>query len=168
MTVIARIWNFWQEVVIENISRVCLLAIILLAFMEVIRRYLLGHTFTWYQDVAVYGHMAVIFLYFGIALRSNSHIRLTLILELLHRKGGRYARWAETIELIASAIGFVICVGFIWCGIEFVKVGYSFGRTTDSADLLIWPFYLILEIGFVFLAIEIAISFHAHLKKLTR
>lgn len=168
MAAIARIWNFWQEVVIENISRFCLLAIILLAFIEVIRRYLFGHTFTWYQDVAVYGHMAVVFLYFGIALRTGSHIRLTLILEILRRKGGRYDRWAETIELIAAGIGFVICAVFIWCGIEFVKVGYDFGRTTDNADLLIWPFYLILEIGFVFLAVEIAISFYSHLKNLTR
>ena len=87
---------------------------------------------------------------------------------MLHRKGGRYVRLAEIIELVASAIGLVICVVFIWCGIEFVKVGHDFGRTTESADLLIWPFYLILEIGFVFLAIEIAISFYSHLKNLTR
>jgi hypothetical protein len=33
---------------------------------------------------------------------------------------------------------------------------------------LIWPFYLILEIGFVFLAIEIAVSFFSHLKNLRR
>jgi len=168
MTIFARIWDFWQEVVIENISRFCLLAIILLAFIEVIRRYLFGSTFIWYQDVAVYVHMGIIFLYLGVALRNHAHIRLTLILEVLRRKGGRYLRWAECIELIASAIGLVICIVFIWCGIEFVKVGYDFGRTTESADLIIWPFYLILEIGFVFLAIETAIAFRTHLKNLKR
>lgn len=168
MMILAKAWDFWQDVVIENISRYGLLAIILLAFLEVIRRYLFGQTFIWYQDVAVYGHLAIIFLYFGAALRSNSHIRLTLIVEVLRRRGGRYVRVADIIELTASAIGLAICITFIWCGIEFVKSGIDFGRTTESANLLIWPFYLLLEIGFFFLAVEIAISFYSQLKQLTR
>jgi len=168
MVILGKIWTFWQDVVIENISRYCLLAIILLAFVEVVRRYLFGDTFIWYQDVAVYGHMAIIFLYFSVALRSNSHIRLTLILEVLQRKGGAYARIAQIIELIAFAVGFIICVVFIWCGIDFVRSGYDFGRTTESADLLIWPFYLILVIGFVFMAVELSISFVTRLKQLAR
>lgn len=168
MAILGKIWSFWQDVVIENISRYCLLAIILLAFVEVVRRYLFGDTFIWYQDVAVYGHMAIIFLYFSVALRSSSHIRLTLILEVLQRKGGVFNRVAQVIELIAFAVGFVICIVFIWCGIDFVKSGYDFGRTTESADLLIWPFYLILVIGFVFLAVELSISFFTRLKQMSR
>ncbi len=168
MVSVGKIWAFWQDVVIENISRYCLLAIILLAFIEVVRRYLFGDTFIWYQDVAVYGHMAIMFLYFSVALRSNSHIRLTLILEVLQRKGGRFKRVAQVIELSAFAVGFAICVVFIWCGIDFVISGYEFGRKTESADLLIWPFYLLLEIGFFFLAVELSISFFTRLKQFSR
>lgn len=168
MKQVAAAWSFLQDVVIENISRYALLTIILLAFVEVIRRYLFGQTFIWYQDVAVYGNLAVIFLYLGVALKNRSHIRLTLILELLRRKGGRFDRIADAMEVIASGLGFVICIAFAWYGVEFVRVGYEFGRTTDSADLIVWPFYVLLEVGFVFLAVESAIAFRTHLKKLWR
>jgi len=167
MKFIAAAWNFLEEVLVENFSRFGLLIIILLAFAEVVRRYLFGHTFIWYQDVAVYGNLAVIFLYLGIALRNGAHIRLTLVQELLRRKGDRQA-WIEIIDMISSGLGFVICVAFIWYGIEFVRVGYDFGRTTESADLPIWPFYLLLMIGFAFLAIESAIAFRSHLRNLKR
>lgn len=168
MKYVAAVWNFWQEVVVENICRFGLLVIILLAFFEVVRRYLFGHTFIWYQDVAVYGNLALVFLYLGAALRNKAHIRLTLVLEFFRKWGGKYIFLAEVIEAIASALGLVICLVFIWCGVEFVKVGYDFGKTTESADLIVWPFYLLLEVGFAFLAIESAVSLCSHLRNLKR
>jgi TRAP-type C4-dicarboxylate transport system permease small subunit len=161
-------WKLFQEVLIENICRYTLLIIILLAFIEVIRRYLFGDTFMWYQDVAVYGNLGLTFLYFGVALRSKAHIRLTLVLEVLRRKGSRYLKIAEAIEMTACAIGFVICAVFVWTGIEFVSVGIDFGRTTDSADLPLWPFYALLVYGFVNMAVESVIDFSRHASNLKR
>jgi TRAP-type C4-dicarboxylate transport system permease small subunit len=168
MNRMSKAWKIYQEVVIENICRYTLLVIILLAFLEVIRRYLFGDTFMWYQDVAVYGNLGLTFLYFGVALRSKAHIRLTLILEVLRRKGGRYLRITEAVEMTACALGFVICAVFVWTGIEFVSVGIDFGRTTDSAGLPLWPFYALLVYGFANMAVESVVDFSRHASNLKR
>ena len=158
MKKIAATWGFFQDVIVENLCRVVLFGIIFLAALEVVRRYILGATFIWYQDVAVYFNMAVVFIYMGVTLRHDNHIRLTLLIEALRRKGGVFDRLADMIEIIGSAIGIIICIIFVRFGIDFVAVGRDFGRRTESAGLLIWPFYVLLVLGFVFMAVESAIK----------
>ena len=164
MKSVAKLWAFFQDVIVENLCRVVLFSIIFLATLEVVRRYLLGATFIWYQDVAVYFNMAAVFIYLGVALRHGSHIRLTLLIEALRRRGASHARLADIIEMIGSALGVVICVIFVRFGIDFVQAGRDFGRTTDSAGLLVWPFYILLVLGFFFMAVESAINFFKYLR----
>jgi len=152
------LWTFLQEVLLENICRFGLLAVILLAFLEVVRRYFFGQTFLWYQDVAVYFNLALVFLYFGVAQRHGSHIRLDIIIAVLARKGDRYKRHVTILETLGSLVSLIICTLFVWVGIDFVQVGMDFGRRTDNAELLLWPFYLLLVVGFVILSVEYVIA----------
>jgi C4-dicarboxylate transporter, DctQ subunit len=162
---IARYWDLFQDRVVENVSRIVFLAIILLAFVEVVRRYVFGSTFIWYQDVAVYFVLAAIFIYFASALRADSHIRLSLVVDSIRARGGEWARAASIVELTAHFISLVFCTLFVWYGVDFVKAGIRFGRTAEGADFLpLWPFYIVLLIGFAFLAIEFARRVYAGTK----
>jgi C4-dicarboxylate transporter, DctQ subunit len=157
LNTIARYWDLFQDRVVENISRVVFLAVILLAFVEVVRRYVFGSTFIWYQDVAVYFVLAAVFIYFANTLRADSHIRLSLAVDNMRARGGNWTRAASIVELGAHFVSLAFCILFVLCGIDFVKVGIRFGRSAESAGfLLLWPFYIVLLVGFTLLAIEFA------------
>jgi len=162
-------YDFFQDKIVENVGRFGLLAIILLAFEEVIRRYIFGDTFIWYQDVAVYFTLSAVFLYFAIVLKQKAHIRLSLAVDLLKAKGGKWETSAEVIETLAYLVGFSFCVLFVWHGIEFIRIGIAFGRRAENADFLyLWPFYVVLIIGFAFLTIEFGRLLYTHARRLSR
>jgi C4-dicarboxylate transporter DctQ subunit len=162
---IGKAWDFFQEKIVENFSRYALLAVISLAFLEVVRRYIFGASFIWSGDVEIYFNLVVVFLYFGLAEKQKTHIRLDLFLALLKRKKGGWKRLARGLEIVSTLISLSFCVLFIWFGIEFVKVGIDFGRKMENADLFLWPFYLVLLVGFLFLGIEFARTLYRQIRK---
>jgi len=107
-----------------------MIGVTLLAFEEVIRRYVFGATFLWFQDAVVYATLLAIFLYFGVTLKENAHLRLSFFVDTLIKIGGKWKRLAEIMETLASFVGLAFCVLFIWYGFEFIEVGRSLGRTT--------------------------------------
>ena len=148
---IAAIWDFFQGKIIEQFSRNLLLGVILLSFLEVIRRYLFGITFIWTEDVLVYFNLVAVFLYFGLAQRQKAHIELDLAVELIRKK------WSKTGDILIAGsylVSLSFCILFVCFGIKFVKAGMDFGRRTDNADLLLWPFYIVLLVGFTFMGVE--------------
>ena len=164
----ARLWDFFQDKIVENVSRALLLGVMLFAFVEVIRRYFFGDTYIWYQDVAVYLTLAAVFIYFAITLKANAHIRLGLLVDYLERRGGGGKKAAELVEVLAYLVSLGFCSLFVWYGVDFVRVGVEFGRSAENADfLLLWPFYIVLLVGFVFLIVEFARLLYAAVTKIT-
>ncbi len=162
MRTVGFIWDFFQEKVIEQFSRYVLLGVILLAFLEVVRRYVFGVTFLWYEDVEVYFNLVAVLLYFGMAQKKNAHIRLDIVLEFVKKKSKAFG---EALEVLSTLISLVFCFLFVWFGIDFVKKGMDFGRRTDNAELLLWPFYAVLLVGFSFLGIEFARTLYRQIKE---
>jgi len=163
MNRIRAIWNFFQEKIVEHLSRYLLLGVVLLSFVEVIRRYIFGASFIWAEDVEVYFNLVAVFFYFGLAQRQKAHIELDLFLQIIKK---RRRRWGEILEIGSDLISLSFCVLFIWFGMKFVKAGMDFGRRSENADLLLWPFYALLLVGFVFLGVEFARSLFLQFKKL--
>lgn len=161
---IGKAWDLFQEKIVENFSRYGLLAVISLAFLEVVRRYIFGATFIWSGDVEIYFNLAVVFLYFGLAEKQKAHIRLDLFLGWIQKKRG-WNKLGKGLEIVSTLISLSFCALFIWFGIEFVKVGIDFGRKMENADLFLWPFYVVLLVGFLFLGIEFARTLYRQIRK---
>ena len=161
---IEKAWDLFQEKIIENFSRYGLLAVISLAFLEVVRRYIFGATFIWSGDVEIYFNLVVVFLYFGLAEKQKTHIRLDLFLNWIQKKRG-WDQLGKGLKIVSTLISLSFCVLFIWFGIEFVKVGIDFGRKMENADLFLWPFYVVLLVGFLFLGIEFARTLYRQIRK---
>jgi C4-dicarboxylate transporter, DctQ subunit len=160
---IGEIWDFFQDKILEQFSRYLLLGVILLSFLEVIRRYLFDATFVWTEDVLIYFNLVAVFLYFGLAQRQKAHIELDIAVELIRR---RWKRLADIITAGSYLVSLSFCVLFVWFGIKFVKAGMDFGRRTENADLLLWPFYVILLLGFIFMGVEFARSLVLQVKRI--
>lgn len=162
MKALGKIWTFFQERIIEHFSRYVFLSVIFLSFLEVVRRYIFGVTFLWYEDVEVYFNLVAVFLYFGLAQKQNAHIRLDIFLEFVKKKSKTLG---EALEILSTLISLVFCCLFLWFGTDFVKKGMDFGRRTENADLLLWPFYGVLLLGFTFLGVEFARTLYQQVRK---
>ena len=160
---IAAVWDFFQEKIVEQFTRYLLLGVILLSFLEVIRRYLFDATFVWTEDVLVYFNLVAVFLYFGLAQRQKVHIELDIVVELIRR---RWKRLGDIIIALSYLVSFSFCILFVWFGVGFVRAGMDFGRRTENADLLLWPFYVILLLGFTFMGVEFARSLVLQVRRL--
>jgi len=147
------IWDFFQEKVLEHFCRYILLGVITLSFVEVIRRYVFGESFIWAEETEIYFNLVAVILYFGFAQKRKAHIRLDIVVETLKR---RRKKWGEIVDIGAHCVTLAFCILFVLFGIDFVRAGIDFGRRTENAGMLLWPFYVILLVGFGFLGIETA------------
>lgn len=157
------IWDFFQGKIVEHFCRYVLLAVITLSFVEVIRRYVFGESFIWAEETEIYFNLMAVILYFGFAQRQKAHIRLDIVVESIKR---RRKRLGEIIDIAAHCVTLAFCILFVWFGITFVQAGIDFGRRTENAGMLLWPFYVLLLVGFGFLGIETARALYRQIVEL--
>ena len=120
-----------------------------LAVVAVALRYIWGISFQWQSDIMVYFFLAFIFLHLGITERANSHLKMTLVFELLSKK---YYRAAGVLRMIAAGATVVYLGFFCYFGISLMQFAWSIQRVTESRALKLWPFYLAMVVGhFLFL-----------------
>jgi len=127
-----RIWRGFQEKILGPAAALMLLGCTLLALLEVGRRYLLGQSFYWQQDFVTYVILSAVFLYFCIAQRNESHISVTVFLELAEAAGPRTRRVAEMIRLASLTFSFLFLLAVVWWGIPEVMDSQKYNTRTES------------------------------------
>ena len=110
------VWRTFQERFVQYVAASLLLALTLLAGLEVIRRYVFGVSFEWQQDAVTFGILAGVYLFFAITQSRGAHLRVTIVLILLREKTGRWGRIvAGLFEIFGAALsGSRSAHG--WCG----------------------------------------------------
>jgi TRAP-type C4-dicarboxylate transport system permease small subunit len=68
--------------------------------MQIVWRYLLQHSLSWSEELARYLFVWVIALGAALALKSNSHIKLDLVVELLPRRMQLPLLWIGRVAMI--------------------------------------------------------------------
>jgi TRAP-type C4-dicarboxylate transport system permease small subunit len=148
-------WRAFQEGFLQYISAAVLLALTLLAVVEVVRRYVFGVSFEWQQDAVTFGILAGVFLFFSITQSRRAHLRVTVLLLLLREKCGKAGRIiAGIFEILGAAIGIAFCAWLAWRGIDAIKLLILQQRKTESLYFLLWPFFAIFLTSMGFLAVS--------------
>lgn len=160
------IWRAFQDRVVAQAAALLLVAMTLLALLEVGRRYILGHSFEWQADAVTFITLSGIFLYFSVAQRTNSHLSVTVVPELLAVAGPRGRRVAELIKLLALAFSFVFLVAVVWWGIPEVEDAIKYESRTESLGFPMWPFLTALLLGFAFMALTMLFQLYFAVQKL--
>jgi len=88
-----------------------ILLLVLLQFVVVAARSLLGETASWLQESVVYVHAAIIVLGVGWTLSENRHVRIDA---LKLRMSGRFQRLIERVGLIATVGASAIIIALSW------------------------------------------------------
>mgnify|MGYP001343700731 FL=1 len=103
----------------QYLSAILLVGLTLLALLEVARRYLLGVSFEWQQDLVTFGILSGIFLFFAITQTRKAHLRVTAILLLLRDKCGKPGRLiASFAEIFGQLLAVWICIYMVWTSVD--------------------------------------------------
>jgi TRAP-type transport system small permease protein len=86
-------------------------------FLGVFSRYVMGQTFTWYDEIAQACFVWVVFLGTAVGVKRHSHFRLQLV---VRRFGGRTQDVAELLALLAI-VGFASVL--LWQGCLLTEFG---------------------------------------------
>ena len=160
------VWRTFQDRFLARAAALLLVACTLLALLEVVRRYAFGFSYEWQQDAVTFFTLAGVFLYFGISQRSDSHLSVMIVPEILESLGPRARRTAAIIRLIALTISFVFLIAVVWWGIPEVQDSIKYESRTESLAFPMWPFLLALLAGFAFMVITIFFQIYREIQAL--
>jgi TRAP-type C4-dicarboxylate transport system permease small subunit len=149
-------WRAFQDRLLAQAAALVLLGTTLLALLEVVRRYVFGVSFDWYQDAATFFTLAGVFLYFSISQRHNEHLTVTVVPEVLQALGPGGARAAEALRLLARGFSLAFMLAVCWWGIPEVREALHYETRTESLAFPMWPFLAALLAGFGFMAVTLA------------
>lgn len=143
-------WKWFQDRVTAPITALMLLGPIILACIEVIRRYFFGTSWDWQQDVVTYIILSATYLFFPITQRHDMHLRVTMFINLA-KKGN--PTLAHLMNLATQVLCILYLGYFTYYGIKMTQNTYTSGRLVLSQSMVFWPFFCILTIGMAFMVI---------------
>ena len=157
-------WRTFQERFVQYVAALLLLALTLLAGLEVIRRYIFGVSFEWQQDAVTFGILAGVYLFFAVTQSRGAHLRVTIVLMLLRGKAGRRGRIAAGLcEVFGAAAGLAFCAWLVWRGLDVADLMILQERKTESLAFLLWHFFVVFLLGMAFLAVSCAFQLYHQL-----
>ena len=161
-----RFWRAFQDRLLAHAAALLLLGCTLLALLEVVRRYVFGHSFEWQQDAVTFFTLCGVFLYFSVCQRRNVHLTVTVLPEVLAVVGPRARRAAEVIKLVALAFSCLFLFAVVWWGIPEIEDSFKYESRTESLAFPMWPFLAALLLGFGFMAVTMVFQLYFGIQKL--
>ncbi len=161
-----QIWRAFQDRFLARAAALLLLGSTLLALLEIFRRYILGVSFDWQQDAVTFFILSGVFLYFGISQRHSEHLNVAVLTETLDSLGPRSRRASEIVKLVALVFSFVFLVAVVWWGVPEVHDSIEYEGRTESLAFPMWPFLMVLLLGFAFMAVTMFFQIYFEIQKL--
>jgi TRAP-type C4-dicarboxylate transport system permease small subunit len=156
-------WKRFQDQWISPLAAFLLLLPIILAVIEVIRRYIFGVSWEWQQDMVTYSIIAGSYLFFSTTQRQNAHLRVTLFVTFLIKK---VPLLGHLMVLLAQACSVLYLGYFTVYGFKMTKNSYESGRLVYSQVMPFWPFFLILTAGMAFMLVSFLFQIYREIQAL--
>ncbi len=128
--------------------RVLLVGFVVLLFIQIVSREVLGFSFSWIEELSVY--MFVWFAYFGAshAAKLAAHNRVTFQFKAFSPKV------AVFFETIADAVWIVFNLYFVYLSWDFISHMNKFVKSQTLGVHMKW-FYMVLPIAFLFMTARV-------------
>jgi TRAP-type transport system small permease protein len=97
---------------VEGLLLVMMVVLCADVFLGVFSRYVMGRTFTWYDEIARLLFVWIVFLGAAVGVRRTAHFRLHLVIDRLGPAGRR----------LAHAVGVLVLIGF---GLVLIQQGWK-------------------------------------------
>ncbi len=136
-----KIIDCWDQIE-KAIAAVAICVAFLLTFMEVIARFVFSYSFYWAKEYIIFMVIWSTLLGSSQVLKKSQHIRLSVFVDLLPKKG----RWY--FEMLSNVLGLVFSVALFFSGCNLVSDAFVKGVTTTSlAKTPLWIPYSIMPIA---------------------
>lgn len=136
------------DAIVDWISNAVIVALIIIAALQIISRYIFNHAFSWTEEVSL---MLFLWLaYFGMvmAMRKEAHLRVDAFVQALPEK---VQRWLHVVILF----GAILCCLFVsWISLETALKIMSRGQTASSIPLPLWIVWIAIPICFLLSALQ--------------
>jgi len=137
------------------LAALILLAMVAVVSADILLRNLARTSFTWANEVSEYALYLITLLAAPWLLRRGQHVRLDLVLVLVPPR----VAWA--MELVADAIGFLVCLVLLRYGVAVTLDSWRTGSVTIK-NLVFPEWWLLAPLPAVFLLLAIEFVFRFH------
>lgn len=140
----------WLDRLEEGIVIVLMAGMTLLAFGQVVARYVFNYSFVWALEVIGVMFAWLIFVGMAYGVRVGTHIGVDLLVRSL-RPGA-----ARVVGCIAVVLCIVYALILAWGGLQYVDKMHTVGIEMQDVPLPQWVPRLVLPVGFLWLAFRFA------------
>ncbi|MGO1183298.1 MAG: TRAP transporter small permease [Micrococcaceae bacterium] len=130
--------------------------VLIIAVLHVVAHALMRSFFTapiyGTNEIVTYWYLPIIVL-LGIpaAQLQSEHINVTLVTERMSN------RMQRLLRRFSALISLALCVGFAWYGFGEAMDKFSVGATAGVTNIITWPVYFVVPVGFIVLGYLYAI-----------
>jgi len=149
------IWQFLLEEILGRLAAVAFLVAVLIAIVEVFRRYVLGTSWLWQQDVVVMLTLSGVFIYYGITQLQRRHIAMMVLNSLFTRIGGIGITIRRVVGIGALLAFLAMALIFSYWGVHETRALLALGTRSSSLTVPMWPLVGLLTMGFALLSVTI-------------
>lgn len=135
-----------------------LLGLAIMAFVEVVSRYFLNHSFTWFEEFSRYFCVFLTFLGASLGVKHGTHFCMDFVLTRVGSRTGHLMRMITN-----SIAAFIFCI-VAWLALEHALKLKKFGTTSAAMSLPMFWAYLPIAFFSATLAIRFALQWFAHLQ----
>ena len=143
--------SHWVARAMTAVSAIAVAAIVVVLVVSSLQRYLLSDPIPATEEMAAYLFVAMSFLAMVGGMVERRHIRVLIVWRLLP---ARVQAWAMLIGHLGAIV--VLAILF-WQTFEFASASYRFGARSYVADLLEWPWMMLIPGSLALLALAIAV-----------
>ena len=140
----------------RNGERVLLLIlyafIVLVIFIEVVRRFVLLYSSVWGEETARYAFIYLVWIGAAVAVKERAHIRIDVLLHYLPPRG------VAVFYLLADILTAVLACFAIYWSMDPVLVSWKFGNVTDGLRIVRVWFLAAVPLGFSLVMIRLVQS----------
>lgn len=160
---IGKVWSFINRIHSVGIvlSATTLVLMALLICYEVLMRYFFKAPSPWGLDIAEFGMVACAFFGASYVLVKGRHVRVELFISHVPPKA------RLILEILSSLIMLSYFIVLIWQGWEITLRSFTMNwRTSDLAELPIWPPQLIIPLSGILLCLAVISQLSSYIKAL--
>ena len=140
----------------EGVLALGLLGLALMAFVEVVTRYLFNHSFTWFEEFSRYFCVFLTFLGASLGVKYGMHFSMDY---LVTRVGDRTG---QAMRLAGDLIGGVLFAVVAWLAWEHALKMHRFGTTSAAMGLPMFWAYLPIAVFSATLSLRLALQAWRH------
>lgn len=140
----------------QKIAVVGITAGVVVAFVNVVARYIFDASFVWATELTVYLFLWSVFFAAAYCFKKDAHIAVTIVLDIVPTK------LAKGMLIISHFVTFVFLSAVSFYGYKYLMLVVDLDeKSIDLWDMPMWIIYLVIPVSFAFGAYRVAERIHA-------